>query len=82
MVTVNLVQAKAHLSELLDRVEAGEEVIITRHGRAVAHIHPVSRPKHALRLDDLARNSHSGVDFGAAERGRKGEHMKKVAVVG
>ena len=36
MVTVNLVQAKAHLSELLDRVEAGEEVIITRHGRAVA----------------------------------------------
>src|SRR6516162_1343602 len=54
MVTVNLVQAKAHLSELLDRVEAGEEVIITRHGRAVAHIHPVSRPKHPLMLDDLA----------------------------
>ncbi len=54
MVTVNLVQAKAHLSELLDKVEAGEEVIITRHGRAVAHIHSVSRPKHPLRLDDLA----------------------------
>ena len=54
MVTVNLVQAKAHLSELLDKVETGEEVIITRHGRAVAHIRPVSRPKHPLRLDDLA----------------------------
>jgi prevent-host-death family protein len=54
MVTVNLVEAKAHLSELLDKVEAGEEVIITRHGRAVAHIHPVSRPKHPLRLNDLA----------------------------
>ena len=54
MLTVNLVQAKAHLSELLDKVEAGEEVIITRHGRAVAHIRPVSRPKHPLRLDDLA----------------------------
>jgi len=54
MVTVNLVQAKAHLSELLDKVEAGEEVIITRHGRAVAHIHPVSRPKNPLRLNDLA----------------------------
>jgi prevent-host-death family protein len=38
MVTVNLVQAKAHLSELLHKVEAGEEVIITRHGRAVAHL--------------------------------------------
>ena len=54
MVTVNLVQAKAHLSELLDKVEAGEEVIITRHGRAVAHIRPVSRPKHPLMVDDLA----------------------------
>ena len=43
MVTVNLVQAKARLSELLDKVEAGEEVIITRHGRAVAHIHPHMR---------------------------------------
>jgi prevent-host-death family protein len=54
MVTVNLVRAKAHLSELLDRVEAGEEVIITRHGRAVAHICPLPRPKHPLMLDDLA----------------------------
>jgi prevent-host-death family protein len=54
MVTVNLVQAKTHLSELLDKVEVGEEVIITRHGRAVAHIRPVSRPKHPLRLDKLA----------------------------
>lgn len=54
MLTVNLVQAKAHLSELLDKVEAGEEVIITRHGRAVAHLHAVSRLKQPPRLDDLA----------------------------
>jgi len=54
MITVNLVQAKARLSELLDKVEAGEEVIITRYGRAVAHIQPVSRPKRPLMLRDLA----------------------------
>jgi prevent-host-death family protein len=54
VVTVSLAQAKAHLSELLDKVEAGEEVVITRHGRVVAHVHPASRPKHPLRLDDLA----------------------------
>ena len=30
MVTVNLAQAKARLSELLDQVEAGQEVVITR----------------------------------------------------
>jgi prevent-host-death family protein len=54
MVTVNLVQAKAHLSELLNKVEAGEEVIITRHGRAVAQLRSVSRQRNPLMLDDLA----------------------------
>lgn len=49
MVTVNLAQAKAHLSELLDRVEGGEEVVITRHGRPVAHLSATSRPKRPLR---------------------------------
>jgi prevent-host-death family protein len=38
MLTVSLAQAKARLSELLDKVESGEEVTITRHGRPVAHI--------------------------------------------
>ena len=54
MVTVNVAHAKARLSELLDKVEAGEQVIITRHGRAVAHLHSASRQKHPLMLDDLA----------------------------
>jgi prevent-host-death family protein len=54
MVTVNLARAKAHLSELLDKVEAGEEVVITRHERAVAHIRSALNPKQPLRLDDLA----------------------------
>ena len=54
MVTVNLAQAKAHLSELLDKVEAGEEVVITRHGRAIAHIQPALRPKLPLQLEALA----------------------------
>jgi prevent-host-death family protein len=54
MVTVNVAQAKAHLSELLDKVEAGEDVVITRHGRPVARLHSASRPKYPLMLDDLA----------------------------
>jgi prevent-host-death family protein len=52
--TVNLAQAKAHLSELLDQVEAGEEVVITRHGRAIAHLHPHEHPKRRVPLKDLA----------------------------
>lgn len=55
MVTVNLAQAKAHLSKLLDEVEAGGDVVITRHGRAVAHISAVTPPKKPLPLQQLAQ---------------------------
>lgn len=41
MGTVSLAEAKAHLSEMLDRVEAGEELVITRRGKPVARILPV-----------------------------------------
>lgn len=54
MVTVNLAQAKAHLSKLLDKVEAGEEVVITRRGRPVANISAAARPKEPLRFKELA----------------------------
>ena len=54
MDTVNLVQAKARLSELLDKVEAGWEVVITRRGKAVAHLSPAISPKKPLPLRDLA----------------------------
>lgn len=49
MSTVTLADAKAHLSRLLDRVEAGEEVVITRCGQSVARIAPIERPKQALK---------------------------------
>ena len=49
MVTVNLAQAKAHLSELLDKVAAGEDIVITRHGKPVARVSSVAPPKQPLR---------------------------------
>jgi prevent-host-death family protein len=54
MVTVNLAQAKAHLSELLDKVEAGEEVVVTRYGRPVARILAATSPKQPIPLEELA----------------------------
>ena len=36
-------EAKNRLGALLDRVEAGEEVLITRHGRPVARLIPSGR---------------------------------------
>ena len=55
MITVSLAQAKARLSELLDNVEAGQDVIITRRGKAVAHLSAAVGPKEPLPLQELAR---------------------------
>lgn len=43
MVTVGVHEAKTTLSELLRRVAAGEEVIITRGGDPIARLVPVQR---------------------------------------
>lgn len=42
MVTVGAFEAKTKLAELLDKVEAGETVTITRHGKAVAKLVPAN----------------------------------------
>jgi prevent-host-death family protein len=49
MVTVNLAQAKARLSKLIDEVEKGEGVVITRHGKPVARLSAIEQPKKSLR---------------------------------
>jgi prevent-host-death family protein len=42
--TYSASDAKAKLSEILKKVEEGQEIIITRHGRAVAKVVPVPQP--------------------------------------
>ena len=37
---VGVLTAKTHLSALIEQVEKGEEVVITRHGRRVARLVP------------------------------------------
>ena len=49
---VNLADAKAHLSELVERAAAGEGVCITRRGRAIAQITAVDTPR--KRIDPTA----------------------------
>lgn len=41
--TVNIHEAKTHLSRLVERVEAGQEVVIARAGRPVARLVPYRR---------------------------------------
>jgi prevent-host-death family protein len=45
--TIGLFEAKTHLSELVARVEAGDEVVITRHNKPVAKIVPIGRVRRA-----------------------------------
>ncbi len=40
--TYGAFEAKTHFSDLLDRVEKGERIVITRHGREIAVLDPVS----------------------------------------
>lgn len=38
MITLGAFEAKTHLSQLLERIERGEEFIITRYGKPVARL--------------------------------------------
>ncbi|MER8481360.1 type II toxin-antitoxin system prevent-host-death family antitoxin [Mesorhizobium sp. M1322] len=48
MSVINLANAKAHLSELVDRVEAGDTIDITRRGKPVARLTAVARPRRRI----------------------------------
>ena len=39
--TVNVHEAKTHLSRLLERVESGEEIVIARAGKPIARLVPL-----------------------------------------
>ena len=45
MERINLADAKARLSEIVDRVEAGESIEITRRGKPVARLTPTTPEK-------------------------------------
>ncbi len=50
MTEVNVHEAKTHLSRLLARAEAGEEITICRAGRAVARLVPCGAPSARRRV--------------------------------
>jgi len=50
MVTVTVHEAKTHLSRLLARVEAGEEVVIARGKQGIAKLVPLNPPPKKKRV--------------------------------
>ena len=45
MEAISLADAKARLSQLVDRVEVGDTIEITRRGKSVARLTAVARPR-------------------------------------
>jgi prevent-host-death family protein len=70
MHTVRLADAKARLSELVERAEGGETVHITRRGKPVAVLSSAYRPRSAVSAaklktvtDGMAEQTESAGDF-------------------
>lgn len=65
MESINIHQAKTQLSRLVERAEAGEEIIISRAGKPVARIVPLA-PARAPRKPGLLKGKiRIGKDFDA-----------------
>jgi len=75
MTTVNVHQAKTHLSRLLEQVQAGRQVLIAKSGRPVARLVPLSdapRPKKlGLLKGRLAVPARFGAVAGRVAAGRR-----------
>jgi prevent-host-death family protein len=70
MKEVGAFEAKTHFSSLLDQVERGEQITITKHGRPVARLIPVGNTSQAHPKEIVARikkfglqNSLAGIDW-------------------
>ena len=62
MQTVGAFEAKTHFSALLEKVENGEQILITKHGRAIAKLVPTTRSngvRTKQAIDALKALSHS-----------------------
>lgn len=65
MQTINIHEAKTHLSRLVEDVAAGEEVIIAKAGRPVARLVALEKPAGRRKLGILAGEMVIPDDFDA-----------------
>ena len=67
MVEVGAYEAKTNLSRLLERVERGERITLTRHGRPVAMLVPVDEKRPPEEVVGEMRNFRRGRRLGSVE---------------
>ena len=65
MQTVNIHEAKTHLSRLLEQVAGGDEIIIAKAGKAIARLVPLDAAPKKRRLGRLKGKLNVPDDFDA-----------------
>ena len=53
--SVGAFEAKTHFSALLQRIEHGEEIVITKHGKAIARLSPILSDNHQKVLNAVQK---------------------------
>ncbi len=67
MERVNIHEAKTHFSKLVERVEAGEEIVIARAGRPVAKLVRYTEPPRTRPLGTLSGKIRYALDWDSDE---------------
>jgi len=65
METVNIYDAKTRFSQLVDKAAAGEDVVISRHGKPVARLTQLAESTRRVRFGVLAGKVKVADDFDA-----------------
>ena len=67
---ISITEAKGHLTELVRRAEAGDEVVLTRHGKAAVRLVPVipavTRDRRRAVMEAAQRSAMAKITAGAS----------------
>ena len=63
MKSVNIHEAKTHLSRLVERVQAGEEIVIAKAGRPAARLVPIEGARKPVKIGGLKSRAPVPDDF-------------------
>ena len=77
MVTVNIHEAKTHLSKLVDQAVKGEAFVIAKAGRPLVKVTALGAPSEPQRLGFLAGEIAVPEDFNRIGRGRNRRPLRK-----
>jgi prevent-host-death family protein len=76
MQTMAIAEAKNNFSAMLHAVEAGEDIVLTRHGKPVARVVPANAPSAPTRVgDDTLRREAMGLLNAFRANVKPGPHL-------